>query len=65
MGYNAGIQLHGSRKPIIPIVQQMPNVHKKKPLMKEKLKRLLAKKDFLDKKTVKWLENQGLINTNI
>jgi len=62
MAHNAGIQMHGSRK---PLNQVQPVQQTKKPMMKERLKKLLAKKNFLDKKTVKWLENQGLINTNI
>lgn len=62
--YNAGIQLHGSKKSILNPVQQINPVQKKK-ISKERLKKLLAKKDFLDKKTLAYLEKHGLINTNI
>ena len=62
MAHNAGIQMHGSRKPLNNV---QPIQQKNKHMMKERLKKLLSKKNFLDKRTVKWLENQGLINTNI
>ena len=64
MGYNAGIQMSGSRKPLNPIVPQVQKTVKPKS-MKDRLKKLLANKDFLDKKTVEYLERMGYINTNI
>jgi hypothetical protein len=63
MAYNAGIQMYGSRKPLNP-VQPVQNTPKKRN-MKERLKKLIAKKDFLDKKTIAYLERMGYINTNI
>ena len=65
--YNAGIQLYGTRKPLIPPVQAVQSTpqHKKSRQMKERLKKLLAKKDFLDKRTVDFLERNGFINTYI
>jgi hypothetical protein len=62
--YNAGIQLYGSKKPIHPI-QPVQAVQKKQPMMKDRTKKLLLKKEFLDKKTIAYLERAGLINTNI
>ena len=64
MGYNAGIQMHGSKKPLNNIV---PNVKQKTKTknMKERLKKILKNKDFLDKKTVEYLERMGYINTDI
>jgi len=64
MGYNAGIQMSGSRKPLNPIVTPGQKTVKPKS-MKDRLKKLLANKDFLDKKTVEYLERMGYINTNI
>lgn len=64
--YNAGRQMYGSNKPLIPPVSPVQSIQKKKPRqMQEKLKKLLAKKDFLDKKTIAYLEKHGLINTYI
>ena len=63
MAYNAGIQMSGSRKPLNPVAQ--PVQQKKTHTMKNRLKKLVDKKEFLDKKTVLWLERNGFINTNI
>lgn len=64
MGYNAGIQMHGTSKPLNSVVQTTQKNNKKK-LMKDRIKKLLMNKDFLDKKTISYLEKMGYINTDI
>lgn len=62
--YNAGLQMYGSKKPLIPPVDPVHKATKRKNI-KERLKKLVDSKDFLDKKTVEFLERNGYINTNI
>jgi hypothetical protein len=64
MGHDAGIQLYGRNKPLIPPVQPVQSIgDKKQKTMSERKKKLLLKKEFLDKKTIEYLKRVGLINT--
>ena len=69
--HNAGVQLYSSNKPLVPkveLTEKKRDVKKEKKdfwlgkkSMKERKKELLKKKTFLDKKTVKYLEDLGLL----
>lgn len=56
MGYNAGIQMYSSRKPLNPVMNVQEKQKDKK--LDNKLKMVLSQ---LDEKTIKRLQRQGII----
>lgn len=72
MQYNAGIQLYGRNKPLVPPVHNVPNLNDKKDRWdrpknmkqrKEKLLKQIKHNRNVDKRTLEFLEKIGLINT--
>lgn len=61
MSYDAGIQLHGSSKPLYPNEIQQQPVKKSKKTLDEMGKKALLNKNFLDKKTIAYLQKVGLL----